>query len=389
MRAVKQKPGLLRRGGRITVAEVSGALEAIAPLGLADARDNVGLLIGEPSRGVGRLMLCIDLTAAVLAEAIALKASMVMAYHPVIYRPLSRLTSQAAPIALQAARAGIAIYSVHTAFDSAVGGMNDMLADAIGLASRRPIVSAVIAGNCKLVVFVPPDDLARVAQAAFDAGAGRIGDYTDCSFFMPGVGTFRGGRGTHPAVGKPGRHEAVQELRLEIVCPRGSIAAVVAAVRSAHSYEQPVIDVYCLDEYPDGCGQGRIGELHRPTSLASLIRRLKQTSGVKRVSVAVARNDTRANASASEPIRRVACLAGAGGEYLPAALAMGAELFVTGELRHHDALLANRSACHVICLGHSNSERFALRHLAARISQALPRLSVLVSKADRDPFDII
>ncbi len=372
----------------MSVADVSAVLEAIAPVSLADAKDNVGLLIGEPSRGISRLMLCIDLTDAVLAEAVGHKAGMVMAYHPIIYRPLSRLTSQAAPIALQAARAGIAVYSMHTAFDAAVGGTNDILADAIGLASRRPIMPAVIAGACKLVVFVPPDDLARVAQAAFDGGAGRVGDYTDCSFFMPGVGTFRGRPGTHPAVGKPGRHEAVQEFRLEIVCPRGKIAAVAAAVRSAHSYEQPVVDVYCLDEYPDGCGQGRIGKLHRPTSLASLIRRLKQASGVKRVSVAVA-HGTRAKANASISVRRVACLAGAGGEYLPAALAMGAELFVTGELRHHDALLANRSGCHVICLGHSNSERFALRHLAERISQALPRLSVLVSKADRDPFDIV
>jgi len=368
------------------VPEIIKIFEAIAPPHLAEDWDNVGLLIGDKLTDVKRLMPCIDLTMPVLKEAHARGANLVMAYHPPIFKPISRVTASDTPVAYAAARMGLAVYSMHTALDAAVGGTHDVLADATGMAARRPIESPAMAGRCKIVVFAPPGDLERISEAAFEAGAGRIGDYSRCGFFTNGVGTFLPGKGASPKVrgerAAGSRQEFVDEVRLEMVAPRSKAAAIVLAVRGVHSYEEPAIDVYPLDDYPPGCGRGRIGELERPTSLDAILRRLKRAAGVKNVLVAKA-------ADKGRKAQTVACAAGAGGSLLKAAIKQDAQVFVTGEVRHHDALAAAASGITVICLGHSNSERMALARVAQRLRDAMPGLPVVLSRADRDPFEIV
>jgi dinuclear metal center YbgI/SA1388 family protein len=201
----------------MNVRNIQRVLESVAPLAYAESWDNVGLLIGDPASRVRKLMLCIDLTEAVLAEALAAKATMVMAYHPILFKDLKKLTADAAPVVYRAARKGIAVYSMHTALDVAPGGTNDVLADVLGLADVRPLEATMQQGRCQIVTFVPADELDAVATAAFDAGAGVIGNYHDCSFVVHGLGTFCGNDETHPTVGQAGRHEAVEEMRVEMV----------------------------------------------------------------------------------------------------------------------------------------------------------------------------
>ena len=155
----------------MNVRNIQRVLESVAPLAYAESWDNVGLLIGDPASRVRKLMLCIDLTEAVLAEALAAKATMVMAYHPILFKDLKKLTADAAPVVYRAARKGIAVYSMHTALDVAPGGTNDVLADVLGLADVRPLEATMQQGRCQIVTFVPADDLDAVATAAFDAGA--------------------------------------------------------------------------------------------------------------------------------------------------------------------------------------------------------------------------
>jgi dinuclear metal center YbgI/SA1388 family protein len=382
------------------VADIVSALEVLAPPALAQEWDNVGLLIGDAQASTGRLMLCIDLTASVLAEAKALGAGMVMAYHPVIFKPIGKLTASAAPVAYAAARAGLAVYSMHTALDAAREGTNDVLAEVLGLADCRPLEPAACKGQCKIVVFVRPEDMSIVADAAFSAGAGRIGHYDRCAFFAHGVGTFHSGMGTHPAVGLPGRQEATEEMRLEIVAPRWAAAAVCQAVREVHSYEEPAIDVYPLEDSPAGCGIGRVGRLVSPAGAAAVIARIKKALGLERLWVARAATRTPSvSAGSGDPsltfgvskarITTAACCAGSCGSLAQVAAKAGAQLYLTGEMRHHDALAAAAAGMTVVCVGHSNSERPALDRLAARLSLLRPKLDVVLSKQDKDPLEIV
>jgi dinuclear metal center YbgI/SA1388 family protein len=371
------------------VSVVAKALDSIAPSHLAADWDNVGLLVGNADAPVGKVLLCIDLTQAVLNEAIKAKAQMVVAYHPVILKPVARVTAAAAPVVHGAIRAGLSVYCPHTALDAVPGGTNDVLADVLGLRNRRPLEPLVRRDECKIVVFVPPTDLSRVAEAAFSAGAGRIGNYYDCAFFGHGIGAFCGSEAAHPAVGRVGRHEAAEELRLEVIAPRAKAAAVCEAITSAHGYEQPAIDVYPLEDYPEGCGLGRVGWLERAQTVNLLIARIKRATGLKKVLVAPVRHSARKGGARSPRVSVAACGAGSCGELYRAAVGGGATFYLTGEMRHHDLLAATAAGMTVVCLGHSNSERLALPALAKRMQEACPRLRAAISKLDRDPLEVV
>ena len=377
MPASKSRPS---RAKAISVARVCAAMDEIAPPALAAEWDNVGLLLGRRAARVRRLCLTIDLTEPVLAEALRRRAEMVVAYHPPIFKPIGRLTAEETPVLWSAARAGLAVYSPHTALDAAPGGTNDVLAGAIGMAEHRPLEPIAPPAGCKLVVFVPPADAGRVASAAFAAGAGRIGQYAECSFRTAGVGTFRGGPGSRPAVGRPGRRQQAEELRLEVLVPRDRLGPVVEAIRAAHSYQTPAIDVYPLEPLSEGTGMGRVGPLRRPVELGTFVRRVKRALGLRRVLL---------GGPADRRVRLAACCAGSCGDLFRRALAAGADAYVTGEMRHHDALAAAAGGMTVLCVGHSNSERLALAHLARRLGDCLDGLEVFLARADRDPFQVV
>lgn len=358
--------------------QLVSALEAIAPTRYAEAWDNVGLLVGDPDQPVSRVLLTVDYTAEVADEARRERCDAVVAYHPPIFEGLKRVTAPS-PV-WEAIRAGVAIYSPHTALDVAEGGTNDVLADALGLADRTPLRLAQPRDNqYKLVTFVPEEALERVSRAVFEAGAGRIGNYSACSFRSPGVGTFFGEEGTAPAVGAPGRLEQASEVRVETVVPVARIEAVLRALRQAHPYEEPAFDLVRLAAPPEGVGLGRIGTL-APVDRGALIARVKAALGLERVLVAGPQD--------GEVTRAAAC-AGACGDLYKDAVARGAQLYLTGEMRHHDALAAARAGVTVVCTLHSNSERATLPRLKARLEAALPGLAVRVSARDRDPFALV
>jgi dinuclear metal center YbgI/SA1388 family protein len=386
----------------IKVSDVVRVLEALAPPSLAADWDNVGLLVGDRAATVRKLLLCIDLTGEVLTEAAAGRAQMVMAYHPVIFKPISRVTADGAAVVYEAARRGISVYSMHTALDAAPGGTNDVLADAMGLDTRAPLEVSVDSGQCKVVVFCPPEEVSCVAEAAFAAGAGVVGNYRDCAFFSHGIGAFCGAPGTRPSVGHAGRHEVAEEVRLEIISPLSGAAGVCDAVRAVHSYETPAIDVYPLKEFPEGCGMGRIGRFKRAVTVAALIGRVKKATGAGRVLLAArpvpqkrasggggSTRSTARGAGRGALVSTAACCAGSCGSAWRVALAAGATFYLTGEMRHHEALSASRAGLTCACLGHWNSERLALRSVAGRMSKAMGKLRVAVSKRDRDPFEMV
>ncbi|MGC4033790.1 MAG: Nif3-like dinuclear metal center hexameric protein [Tepidisphaeraceae bacterium] len=363
------------------LAEVVQHLDAIAPPHTAEAWDNVGLLVGDTAAIVTRAILCIDYTAGVAAEAKAAGCDFVLAYHPPIFKPLKKLTaSGASSLVFEAARRGVAIYSPHTALDVAAGGTNDVLADLLGLVDRRPLKpSELKATECKLVTFVPTEHVDAVAEALFAAGAGRIGDYSRCSFRSSGVGTFFGEAGTNPAVGQAGQSESVPEVRVETVVPLSKIGDVISALKRSHPYETPAFDLVTLAAPPASAGIGRVGKLPSPAMREELFNTLKQGLGIGHLLIA---------GPQSGEVKTVAVCAGACGEFLDQAIAAKVDVYVTGEMRHHDALRAAAAGLTVVCTLHSNSERITLGKLAERLTKELPAITWQVSAVDADPFSI-
>jgi dinuclear metal center YbgI/SA1388 family protein len=359
-----------------TVAEIAAFLDEIAPPTLAADWDNVGLLLGQRSADVRRVLTCLTVTPASATEAVETGANLIVSHHPILFRAVKRLTDGTAAqrTVLHLAAANVAVCSPHTSWDNARGGINELLAARLGLRNVGPLRRRDGARQCKVVVFVPDKDLGRVSDALFAAGAGHIGQYAECSFRLAGTGTFFGSDSANPTVGQKGRREEVSEWRLEVVCPEGRLEAVLSAMRRAHSYEEPAYDVYPLRPAP-GLGEGRVGDLE-PTPLGELARSLRQSLNCGPIQV---------GGETVRSVRRVAIACGAGGEFLGDAVRAGADVLLTGEARFHDYLDAQARGLALLLPGHYATERLGAEELAVRIGQRWPELTVRASERESDP----
>jgi dinuclear metal center YbgI/SA1388 family protein len=363
----------------MTVANVVDFLERFAPPSLAADWDNVGLLLGDAAAPVQQIMTCLTVTPETAAEAIQAQTQLIVSHHPILFRSVKRLTT-ATPegrMLLMLACAGTAVYSPHTAFDDTQDGINDILARQFGLTEVGPLRRRPAPGQCKIVVFVPDADLPRVSDALFAAGAGVIGQYSECSFRLAGTGTFFGSDAANPTVGEKGRREEVSEWRLEAVCPEGSVDAAVAAIRRAHSYEEPAFDIYPLRPSP-GSGSGRVGRLPRSVPLADLMETAKGVFKLKRMQYV---------GDAKRPVERLAVACGAGGDFIADAARAGAQALLTGEARFHDCLAAQALDLALLLPGHFASERIGVEHLAQRLQAQWPDLVVWASRTEADPVN--
>jgi dinuclear metal center YbgI/SA1388 family protein len=383
-----------------TVADVAAWLERFAPSHLAESWDNVGLLWGDPAATVERVMTCLTVTPTTASEAVRERAGLIVSHHPVLFREVRRIRADLAETGYlwSLARAGIAIASPHTAFDNTRDGINDLLCQKLGIieaAALRPIASGrgappsdstSRASTFKVVVFTPESDRESVMSAVFGAGGGVIGAYRECSFAIPGEGTFFGTEAADPTVGQRGRRETVAELRLEFVCPSERLAIALAAIRAHHSYEEPAIDVYPLhDARPESgptalAGAGRLGHLEDPVGLAGFAASVGRT---------LASSCVQFVGDPKRPIHRVAVSCGAGDDFLKDAARAGADVLLTGEARFHRGLEAEALGIALITAGHHATERIGVEDLAGRIAAAFPQSSAWPSRSERDPFRLI
>lgn len=368
-------------------------IESLAPLSLAEGWDRVGLQIGQTHQNIKRALLCIDLTPAVVAEAVAAKAKLIVAYHPVIFEPIRTLAGEhwKTRAVRDSVREGIAVYCPHTALDAAPGGMNDWLAEGLGAGEIRPMVpsSAAVPRAFKLVVFVPEAEVTSVRQALAEAGAGGIGNYRECSFETPGTGGFKPMPGANPAIGRVGRRETVAEVRLEMLVHEAELPQAIQALRQKHPYEEPAFDVIPLEPLADATtagsgdqpGAGRLLELSTPTSAATLARRLRARLKLRRVRLA--KPVGLVQDAAAGPIRTVAVCVGSGGKLFEQTQA---DAYVTGEMTHHQVLDLSQRGAAVILAGHTHTERPYLREYRKRLSRVCGEVDWLVSRADRIPW---
>ncbi|MFO0967120.1 MAG: Nif3-like dinuclear metal center hexameric protein [Gemmataceae bacterium] len=361
-----------------TVADFCRFLADFAPSRLAADWDNVGLLLGEREANVERVMTCLTVTPESAAEAIAEKADLVVAHHPILFRGAKRLTSDTPEggMLYRLARAGVAVYSPHTSFDNTAGGINDMLARRLGLEDVQPLQHLEETRQCKIVVFVPDQDLARVSDALFGAGAGVIGKYTQCSFRLPGKGTFFGSEETSPTIGVKGRREEVDEWRLEVLCPEAKSEEAVRAMRRAHSYEEPAFEVYPLRPSAGRLGVGRVGALLAAQRLDAFAKVVAARLGAEGAHIV---------GDPTRLVRKVAIVCGAGGELIGAAFGR-ADVLLTGEARFHDCLHAQAHGLCLVLPGHHATERCGVEELATLLAGQFSDVHIWGSQKEADPL---
>lgn len=340
----------------VTVGEITGFIETFAPLGLAEPWDRVGLQIGRTAAAVNGITVCLDVTKKVISGALAGDCRMVVSHHPLIFRDFKNLTDASASglLALSAAEAGLAVYAAHTNLDKGPEGINDALADSLGLAD----IEILEAGDnlYKLVVFVPEKAIAAVRTALGNVGAGTIGLYSHCSFSSRGIGAFRPGPKAMPHEGKVGKDNLVEECRLEVEVGGADIDVVVKAMLEAHPYEEVAYDLYELRKRDKRNGLGRVGNIPE-IGLSDFIDGCIRCFG----------DQVRFAGPASVKIRRVAVCGGSGAGLAEAAANSGADVLVTGDVSYHDALKAIDMGLIVIDAGHDATEIMGMKVLAKRL----------------------
>lgn len=369
----------------IKVKDVVRWMDDWAPPALAEPDDPIGLQIGAMSAPVTRIAVALDVTEDVVDEAVEKGAQLIIAHHPIIFRPLRTLRTDRPEgrVISKLLKHGISVFAAHTNLDTASGGVNDLLAEALGLQGCVPLRRAGTETLYKLVVYTPHSHAEAVSQAVFEAGAGHIGNYSHCGFTTPGTGTFLPEDGANPYLGEVGQVERAEEARFETVVPASRKDAVIAAMKQAHPYEEVAYDLYRLEIPGAAYGLGRVGKLPEAVPLKKFAEQVKQAFGL---------NALRYVGDGDALVRRVAVLGGSGRSYVKDALAASADVFVTGDLDHHTSLDAKAAGLSLVDAGH-HIEQIMKEAVASRLRQWFEQtgknVDVYASKLSTDPFTFI
>lgn len=368
------------------LSDILGIINKIAPASLAESWDNVGLQVGDPTAEIARIMVSLDATPIVVEEAISSGCQLLVTHHPLIFKPqksISAATPQGRLIHA-AIRNGLAIASMHTNYDIADGGLNDVLAARLELADCSVLQTTSNQELVKLVVFVPEDHLQQVRSALF-SHAESLGAYRDCSFAAAGEGTFTPLEGATPSIGSVGVFEKTRERRLELLIDRSKLSQALKSLMAVHPYEEPAFDIYPLHNQGAQRGLGRIGYLSEATTLAAY---------ADRVATQLDATGTRFVGDPATKITKVALCSGGGASVMHAASRTGAHVLVTGDIKYHDARDAEDLGIALIDAGHFPTEiimaNAAQVQLQQRISDAgFIGCQVVSARTESDPFHYI
>ncbi len=359
------------------IKEIVSALERFAPLPLQDGFDNAGLQIGLTEAEATGALLCLDVTEAVLDEAIALGCNLVISHHPLIFKGYKSITGKdyVERCILKAIKNDLVIYSAHTNLDNAPGGVNFKIAEKIGLKNVR-ILETKEDALLKLVTFVPVSHAEEVRKALFTAGCGCIGNYDSCSYNLEGEGTFRAQEGTQPYCGEVGELHTEREVRIETILPIYQKTEAIKALLAAHPYEEPAFDLYPLKNDWLQAGSGVIGELESAETELEFLKRIKKTFEV---------GCLKHNKLTGREIQTVALCGGAGAFLLPHAIRNRADVFITGEIKYHD-YFGHDTEILLAELGHYESEQYTKEIFYTIIRDLFPDFTVQLTKVNTNPI---
>ena len=359
-------------------------MEQFAPKYYAVEHDNIGLQLGTLDKKIDTVLVTLDVTLAVVEEAISIGAQLIIAHHAIIFRPIAKIdtSTPAGKLYELLIKNDIAVYISHTNLDVAIGGVNDLLADAAGMVpdGRKTLETTYVDPMYKLVVFIPQKSLENVQQAIWRAGGGHIGNYSHCSYQTAGVGTFMAEEGSNPSVGKQGELHQEQEVRFECIVQGSNQRKVVQAMIKAHPYEEVAYDLIPIHNQGVHYGLGRSGALVEPTTLGQLAEKLKKVYGVPTLRVVGELN---------KPIKKIAVLGGMGAKYVKSAKFSGADVLITGDIDFHTAQDALADGMTIIDPGH-HIEKVMIQGVASwltsKCSKEKADVKIVASSVDTDPF---
>lgn len=362
------------------VKEVTRYLETIAPPSLQESYDNSRLLTGSPDQEVTGILVTLDCIEEVVQEAADTKCNLIVAHHPILFRPLKKITGSnyVERTLIKAIQNKIAIYAIHTNLDNVLNGVNRKLGEIIGLTNLRILVPRKDT-LCKLVTFIPPEHVEKVMQALHEAGAGQIGNYKNCSFRLEGTGTFMPTDKANPFIGETNKLEYVKEIRTEVIFPTWLEDEILHALRSSHPYEEVAYYLTPLTNTNQEAGAGMIGELKEPMSEMAFLKHLKTS-----LELPVIRHTQLTN----KPVKTVALCGGSGSFLLPAAIKAGAQVYVSADFKYHEFFDADNRII-IADIGHHESEVRTKEMLAAFLSKKFPNFAVRISATNTNPISYI
>lgn len=358
------------------INEIIAALEQIAPPSLQEDYDNAGLLTGNKSWNCTGMLISLDCTEDVVKEALAKNCNLIIAHHPIVFKGLKKITGKnyVEQTIIAAIKNDVAIYAIHTNLDNVLHGVNGKIADMLGLVNRS-ILAPKKQLLQKLVVFVPLADKEKLMNAMFAAGAGDIGNYSECSFSTEGKGSFKAGASAEPFVGQKGERHVEAEARLEVIFPAWLQQQVVKAMKAAHPYEEVAHDIYGLENSYQETGSGQLGELEQELPEPEL---LKQLQDIFKIPV------IKHTAFTGRAIKKVAICGGAGSFLTGAAIAAGADIYITGDIKYHEFFDAEGKLL-LADIGHYESEQFTIDLLFDLLQEKFPNFAVLKTGINTNP----
>lgn len=365
----------------MNVSDVHNLIAAWAPREIAWERDNIGLQVGDMQANVTRILVCLDCTERVVAEASKRKANLIISHHPVLFRPPKSITpaDEIGGVIWALIQSDISLYSAHTNLDFTRGGTSFAIAEALRLQNVEFLHKSYQVDR-KIVTFIPAQFVEKVRNAMSDAGAGVIGNYDYCSFGMTGFGSFRGNDDAKPAVGKKKAFESVEEVRLEMIAKQWDVAETVKALKAAHPYEEVAYDVYPLQNTSTEYGMGIIGTLQKPMKLVPFLNMVKKRLGAQAI---------RRSRGKSDMVERVAACGGAGGELVDNAITQHADAFITADVRYHDFHHAAGKIM-LIDAGHFETEHLVVNAVVQKLKVDFGKLRqnipVLASQISTNPI---
>lgn len=357
--------------------ELTNYLETVAPSSLQESYDNAGLIVGDSGTEILGVLVSLDCTEEVVDEAIANNCNVIVAHHPIVFGGLKKINGKnyVERTVIKAIKNDIAIYAIHTNLDNVYEGVNKRIADKLGLL-RTHILAPKPNLLKKLVTFVPIEFAEKVKQALFDAGAGHIGNYSECSFVASGLGSFKASSEAKPFVGEVDKQHQEQELRLETIFPAFLQTQILGALIKVHPYEEVAYDIYPIENFYEKTGSGLVGELESEMSPENFLKHLKNSMDLKVIRFT----------SFSKNIKRVAVCGGAGSFLLKNAIGQGADAFVTADFKYHEFFDAEQKLM-IADIGHYESEKFTKELLSELILKKFHTFAVLLSKTNTNPVN--
>ena len=361
------------------VKDLLNNLDKIAPFFLQESFDNSGIQFADLDVPVIKILLSLDVTQGVLDEAIEKKANLIITHHPLLFSPLKQITKQKNPLFYQVITGQINLIAMHTNYDLAEGGLNDYVANLLGIKKISPLQDSS-EKVFKFAVYVPIQHADRVSQAIFKAGAGKIGKYTETSFNISGKGTFKPMGGANPFIGEIGKREEVQEIKIETVVAERDLDSVIQAMKDTHPYEEPAYDIYEL-KTKSSYGIGVFGEIDKEVVISKFSLEVKNRLHALYIRLIKSNN---------RKIKKVALCTGAGGSLLEQVSLKGADLYLTGDINYHSALRAKELGLNVLDVEHFDTEKFFIEALYEQLIKFGISKDILVkSKKMESPFQIL